>query len=259
MFRPRIIPVVLIGEDGHATKTIRFSRRIDLGDPVNTVSLFNAFRVDELVLLDIDASRRGRTIHKALLQDIASEAEMPFSVGGGIRSLEDIRQILMMGAEKVVLSTVASENPPFVSKAAETFGSSSITVCIDVKKGFFGRRFIHVASSRKNTQRSAIDQARLMEEMGAGELLLQSVDCDGMMTGYDIDLLREVAAAVTVPVIALGGAGCIEDMISAYADTYVSALAAGSLFVFQGRERGVLVNYPDHSQLRRFQHARRRG
>ncbi|MBX3205826.1 MAG: imidazole glycerol phosphate synthase subunit HisF [Labilithrix sp.] len=255
MYRPRIIAVVLV--DGtHAVKTVRFKRRIDLGDPVNTVSLFNAFRVDELVLLDIDATKSRRTIAFSLLADIASEAKMPFSVGGGIRTLEDIREVLSLGAEKVVLSTVAAQRPEFVREAAARFGSSSIIVCMDVKRSFFGSVGVWLASERRQLRRSPLEFARLMEEMGAGELIVQSVDNDGMMTGYDQPLLSEVSATLNIPVIALGGAGRLEHCLDVYAATHVSALASGSLFVFQNSERGVLINYPSREQLRRFVNVR---
>lgn len=252
MFRPRVIPVVLIEGDGHAVKTVRFKRRIDLGDPVNTVSLFNAFRVDELVLLDIDATRSRRMISLPLLADIASEAKMPFSVGGGIRTLEDIRRVLSLGAEKVVLSSIAAERPEFVREAAAQFGSSSIVVCMDVKKTLLGKRVVSPTSRKRPVRESPREFAMLMEEMGAGEVIAQSVDNDGAMNGYDRALLAEISSCLSVPVIALGGAGDLDHLLDLYRSTHVSALAAGSLFVFQNSDRGVLINYPSNAQLRRF-------
>jgi imidazole glycerol-phosphate synthase subunit HisF len=252
MFRPRVIPVLLLDEHGHAVKTQRFGRRIDLGDPVNAVSLFNSFRVDELVLLDVDASRQRRTTPEALLADIASEAKMPFSVGGGIRTLDDIRKMLARGAEKVVLSASAIDRPEFVQEASARFGSSSIMVCIDVKRKFFGQKTVYNASSKRHEAWSVVDFAKLMEQKGAGELIIQSVDHDGLMQGYDEELVRSVSAAVSVPVIALGGAGSIGDLLQVYARTTVSAVAAGSLFVFQDKNRGVMINYPSPENLRRF-------
>lgn len=255
MYRPRLIPVLLI--DGtHAVKTVRFKRRIDLGDPVNTVSLFNAFRVDELVLLDIDASRSGRTISPSLLADIASEAKMPFSVGGGIRTLEDIRRVLSAGAEKVVVSSIAAQRPEFVREAADRFGSSSIIVCMDVRTTLFGKAVVCIESGKRKLPTAPRDFARRMEEMGAGELIVQSIDNDGMMTGYDKPLLADISASLSIPVIALGGAGRLDHCLEAYGSTHVSALAAGSLFVFQNADRGVLINYPTRDQLRRFVNVR---
>lgn len=252
MYRPRVIPVILLDEHGHAVKTQRFGKRVDLGDPVNAVSLFNAFRVDELVLLDIDASRQRRTTPAPLLADIASEARMPFSVGGGIRTLDDIRRMLALGAEKVVLSSIAVERPEFVQEAAANFGSSSIMVCIDVKRRFLGKQGVFHAARRRHESWNPLDFAHLMEEKGAGELIVQSVDNDGTMGGYDTELVEEISARLSVPVIALGGAGKLEHLVQLYARTTVSALAAGSLFVFQDVNRGVMINYPNAENLRRF-------
>lgn len=252
MFRPRVIPVLLLDGHGHAVKTQRFGRRIDLGDPVNAVSLFNSFRVDELVLLDIDASKQRRTTSENLLADIASEARMPFSVGGGIRTLEDIRKMLARGAEKVVLSSSAIDRPDFVREASTRFGSSSIMVCIDVKRKFFGQQTVFNAANKRNEPWSVVDFARLMEQKGAGELIIQSVDHDGLMNGYDCELTKAVSTAVSVPVIALGGAGAFGDLLDVYRRTAVSAVAAGSLFVFQDKNRGVMINYPSPENLRRF-------
>lgn len=256
MFRPRIMPVVLIDGRGHAVKSVNFKNKIDLGDPVNTVSIFNAFRVDELVLLDIDATNSKRLISLDLLQDIASEARMPFSVGGGITCLEDIRNILSTGAEKVVLSSIAIQQPEFVREAVDKFGSSSIIVCLDVKSNFFGKKEIYINSGKKNTKINPLFAALLMEKMGAGEILIQSIDNDGKMKGYDFSLITEISSSVGVPVIALGGAGNLQHMFELYRSTYVSALAAGSLFVFQNNERAVLVNYPEQQDLNFFRNVR---
>lgn len=256
MFRPRIIPVVLVDGRGHAVKSIKFKNRVDLGDPVNTVSIFNAFRVDELVLLDIEATNSRRLISLDLLVDIASEARMPFSVGGGITCLEDIRSILSTGAEKVVISSSAIERPEFVREAADKFGSSSVIVCLDVKSNFFGKKEIYIKSGKKNTKLNPLAAALLMEKMGAGEILLQSIDNDGQMKGYDFSLVAEISSSVGIPVIALGGAGNLQHMMELYRSTYVSALAAGSLFVFQSNERGVLLNYPQQQDLNCFRDLR---
>lgn len=252
MFRPRIIPTILINEAGHAFKSIKFNRQIDLGDPINTVSIFNTFRVDELVLFDTSATKQGRTISMGLVQDIASEAKMPFAVGGGISSLSDIRSILSAGAEKVVISTAGLERPDFIREASEKFGSSSIMVCIDVKKNFFGRQTVRTRAGKKNLKSEPLDAALLMEKMGAGEIIIQNIDQDGVMSGYDVPLIKTVADAVGVPVIALGGAGSLDHMKEVYRMTNVSALASGSLFCFQNRDRGVLINYPSRLLLNTF-------
>jgi cyclase len=256
MFRPRIIPVILIDENGNAVKSIRFQRKIDLGDPVNAVSIFNAFRVDELVLLDIAATKYSRLISLDLMADIASEAKMPFSVGGGVSTLDDIRQILSNGAEKVVISSAGLERPEFVREATERFGSSSIVVCIDVKTNFLGRQTVRTRSNGRKLDMSPLDAALMMERMGVGELIVQSIDQDGAMNGYDLSLTNAISSAVGVPVIALGGAGLFAHMKEAYANTNASAFASGSLFCFQNRERGVLINYPSKATLGSFREIR---
>jgi cyclase len=256
MFRPRIIPVLLIDEKGQAVKSIRFQRKIYLGDPVNMVSIFNAFRVDELVLLDIAATNCGRLISLDLMADLASEAKMPFSVGGGISNLEDIRRVLSNGAEKVVISTAGLERPEFIREAADRFGSSSIVVCVDVKRNFLGRQTVRTRSGARTIDLSPLEAALMMEGMGAGELIVQSIDRDGAMNGYDLTLLNAIASVVGIPVIALGGAGALEHIKDAYANTNASAFASGSLFSFQNRERGVLINYPTRATLNSFREIR---
>ena len=250
------MPVILIDEDGNAVKSIKFRKKIDLGDPVNTVSIFKSFRVDELILLDIAATKQGRLISLELLADIASEAKMPFSVGGGITKLDDIRKILSTGAEKVVISTAGLERPEFVREAAERFGSSSIMVCIDVQKNLFGNQSVRILGGSKKLNKSPLDAALQMEKMGAGEIIIQSIDRDGTMSGYDLLLTNSIASAVSVPVIALGGAGCLDDMKQAYAKTHASAFASGSLFCFQNNDRGVLINYPNKKMLNSFRSIR---
>jgi imidazole glycerol-phosphate synthase subunit HisF len=249
MFRPRVIPVLLL--DGQAlVKTTRFGARKYIGDPINAVKLFNDLKVDELVFLDISASRENRTISTALIEQIGGEANMPFAVGGGIRSLQDIRGAIAAGAEKVILNDVALTDPGCVRAAADTFGSSTIAVCMDVKRAMFGGERVFSHSSRKSTGRHPVEYARSIEDLGAGELILQSVDRDGMMEGYDIPLIKAVAEAVSIPVVALGGAGDLSDLAAAHFDGFASAVAAGSMFVYQSRKRGVLINYPSSEEIK---------
>ena len=195
MFRPRVIPVILLDGRGHAVKSVRFRNPLDLGDSVNTVSLFNAFKVDELVILDTEATRRGRLFPDALMADLSSEARMPLAVGGGVTSCEDVHRLLHAGAEKVILSSAAFARHALVREAADAFGSSSITVCIDAKRDWLGRYHVDMPG-RGRTSLGPRDAAILMEELGAGELIIQSVDRDGRMNGYDLDLIAEVADAV---------------------------------------------------------------
>ena len=251
MFRPRIIPVLLLKKSA-LVKSKGFKSFRYIGDPINAVKVFNDLKADELVFLDIEATKEKRTISTELVRQVGEEANMPFSVGGGIKNLEDIKNIIANGAEKVVISTYALENPNFIREAADNFGSSTIVVCIDVKKKFFSGNIVWSNSGSKSSKYSPANFAKLIEEQGAGEIIIQSIKKDGSMSGYDLDLIKEISTAVTIPVVALGGAGNLEDMIQGYKRGFASALAAGSLFVFQGPKKGVLINYVDNSELSLF-------
>ena len=243
MFRPRVIPVLLL-RNGGLVKTEGFGRQRYIGDPINAVRIFNDHRADELVFLDILATREGRLISLDFVRDVGEEANMPFAVGGGIRSLQDIRSILSAGAEKVVINSFAADNPDFIAEAADSFGSSTITVCIDVKQKRFG------VGGTRATGYAPEEFARLAQDKGAGEIIVQSIQRDGTMEGYDLDLISRVSQAVTIPVVALGGAGGLDDLRQAYDKTHASGLAAGSMFVYHGPKRGVLINYPDRAELK---------
>ena len=247
MFRPRIIPVLLLS-DLALVKSVRFRNPRYIGDPINAVRIFNELRADELVFLDIDASRSNRLISLDFVRNVGEEARMPFSVGGGIKSLDDIGRVIAAGAEKVVINTCAGYKPEFVREASEAFGSTTIVVCIDVKKKFFGGERTWLLSGRSATGFNPVDFARRMEDNGAGELIIQSIERDGTMEGYDLDLIRSVSGAVGIPVVALGGAGTREDLRDAYR-AGATGLAAGSMFVFQDRGRGVLINYPGKGEV----------
>ena len=247
-FRPRVIPVLLLRNQG-LVKTERFGKQRYIGDPINAVRIFNDLRADELVFLDILATREKRLISLDFVRDVGEEANMPFAVGGGIRSLGDIRKILSAGAEKVVLNSFAAENPDFIAEAADAFGSSTITVCIDVKKKRLGAPRTWTAGGTRATEYAPEEFARLAEQKGAGELIVQSISRDGTMEGYDLDLIGQVSDAVTIPVVALGGAGTLDHLRQAYRETHASALAAGSMFVYHGPRRGVLINYPDRADI----------
>lgn len=255
MYRPRLIPVLLI--DGfQAVKTIRFGKRINLGDPVNAVSIFNSFRVDELVVLDIGATKAGRAPNFDLLRDIASEANMPFSVGGGVKDCRQIGELLALGAEKVVISTAAINDPGFIRDAVNTFGSSSIAACIDVGTDWRRRTVVRTRSGLDKVAGTPLDIAKRLQDFGVGEILVQSIDRDGMREGYDIGLLAQLSETIEVPVVALGGAGTLQHMRDAYAQSEVNALASGSFFCFKGAGHGVLISYPDSAELDTFRHLR---
>jgi imidazole glycerol-phosphate synthase subunit HisF len=253
MFRPRVIPVLLLRNLG-LVKSIKFKDYKYIGDPINAVRIFNDLRADELVFLDINASKEKRKISLDFVRKVGDECNMPFSVGGGIRTIEDIREVLMSGAEKVVINTAAVEDPEFIRQASEEFGSSTIVVCIDVRKKFFGDNIVCIYSGSKSTTYDPADYARLMAEKGAGEILIQSISNDGMMQGYDLNLISEISNAVTIPVIACSGAGNIQDLKQAIVMGNASAVAAGSLFVYFGPRRAVLINYPNKEELLKLFH-----
>jgi imidazole glycerol-phosphate synthase subunit HisF len=248
MFRPRIIPVLLL-KNLALVKSINFKKHQYIGDPINAVRIFNDLKADELVFLDIEASKENRLISLNFVKNVGEEANMPFAVGGGIKSIEDIKSVINAGAEKAVINTHAAQNPDFIKKASEVFGSSTIVVCIDVKKKLFKGQRTWILSGSKSTAFTPTEFARMMEENGAGELIIQSIEKDGTMEGYDIELIKSISTSVSVPVVALGGAGKKEDLIEAYQKGYANGLAAGSLFVYQGKKRGVLINYPEKNEL----------
>jgi imidazole glycerol-phosphate synthase subunit HisF len=248
MFRPRIIPVLLL-KDLAIVKSVQFKNYKYIGDPINAVRIFNDLEADELVFLDIIASKRKRLISLDFVKAVGEESQMPFCVGGGIRTLQDIKAVVAAGAEKVVLNTSAGRDPQFVKAASDEFGSSTIVVCIDVKRTFLGVEQAWILGGSRSTHFSPLDFAKLMEDQGAGELIVQSIEKDGMMQGYDIGLIRSISQAVSIPVVALGGAGQLEDLVDAYRYGFANGLAAGSLFVYQDKRRGVLINYPEKSDV----------
>jgi cyclase len=248
MFRPRVIPVLLLKHLG-LVKSVKFKNYRYIGDPINAVKLFNDLGADELAFLDILANKEKRSISLDFVRRVGDEANMPFSVGGGIRSIDEIRQILKAGAEKVILNTAAAENPDFIKEAADEFGSSTIVVSIDVKKSLFGKESTYIYSGNKATKYDPVEFAKLAEEKGAGEIIINSIENDGMMDGYDIPLIKRVSEAVRIPVVALGGAGIEAHLKMAVIEGYASAVAAGSIFVYHGPRRAVLVNYPTQDEL----------
>ncbi|MEO6589975.1 MAG: AglZ/HisF2 family acetamidino modification protein [Pyrinomonadaceae bacterium] len=248
MFRPRIIPVLLL-KNLALVKSINFKDYKYIGDPINAVRIFNDLKADELVFLDIEATKENRLISLEFVKNVGEEANMPFAVGGGIRNIEDIRTVINAGAEKVVINTAAAQNPDFIKEASDVFGSSTIVVCIDVKRKFFGGQKTWIIGGSKSTRYTPLEFAKLMEEKGAGEIIIQSIERDGTMQGFDIELIKSISTSVVIPVVALGGAGKIEHLLDGYKNGYANGLAAGSLFVFQSSKRGVLINYPEKKEL----------
>jgi cyclase len=255
MLRARFIPTLLLRGRG-LYKTVKFKNETYVGDPINAVRIFNDKAVDELILLDIGATRSGSGPNFDLIGDIASEAFIPVCYGGGVDRLEHFEKLFRLGIEKVAVNAAATGSMNLVSEAARIFGSQSIVVGTDVRKTLFGRyeRYTHAATVGAKV--SAVEAARQAEAAGAGELLLCSVDRDGTMAGYDLPLVRSVCDAVRVPVIACGGAGSTIDMARVIREAGAASAAAGSLFVFQGKHRAVLITYPDEQEIARaFAHS----
>ena len=248
MFRPRVIPVLLLKGQG-LVKSILFKDYRYIGDPINAVKIFNDLKADELVFLDILASKENRSISLDFIRKVGEEANMPFAVGGGIKTINDIREIINAGAEKVIINSYAAKNPEFIKEASETFGSSTIVVCIDVKKKFLGKEQTWILNGSEATGFTPVFFAKLMEEKGAGELIIQSIKQDGRMNGYDIELISKISKSVSIPVVALGGSGNINDMKNAYKNGFANGLAAGSMFVYHGSRKGVLINYPSKDEI----------
>ncbi|MFD2568097.1 AglZ/HisF2 family acetamidino modification protein [Pseudotenacibaculum haliotis] len=251
MYRPRVIPALLLKNKG-LVKTVKFKKSRYIGDPINAVKIFNDLRADELVFLDITASSESRKVSLDFVKNVGAEANMPFSVGGGIKSVSDIKEIINAGAEKVVLNTHAYLNPSFVKDAVNEFGSSTIVVSIDVKKKFLKGQQVYIYGGTKSIGEDPVEYAKKIEDLGAGEIILNSIDNDGMMSGYDIDLVKKVSNSLSIPVVALGGAGSLQDIEKVIEVGYASAASAGSLFVYHGPRNAVLINYPTKEELKKL-------
>ena len=245
--RPRIIPTLLI-DDRDLIKTVQFGKRTYLGDPVNAVKIFNRKGIDELSILDIGATRNNRAPDYELLKDIASEAFMPLSYGGGVKNIDHIHDLLAIGYEKVVLNTALVRTPELITNAADMFGSQSIVASIDAKKEN-GGYFCYISDGTEKTRFTPVELAKKAERLGAGEIIINSIDKDGMMCGYDIDLVKSVVDAVSVPVMAIGGAGGIEDLKIVLNAGHAHAAAGGSMFVYYGRLKAVLITAPSEEEL----------
>ena len=248
MRRTRVIPVLLV-KDGGLVKTTRFRDPVYVGDPINAVKIFNDKEVDELVLLDITATPRQRSPDFDRIAQIAGEAFMPLGYGGGVRSIDDIGRLTAGGVEKVIINSRAAEDGRFVQDAVDRFGSSTIVVSMDVGRDRLRRRRVFSHGGVRSAGRGPVEYAVEMARLGAGELLVNAIDRDGTGAGYDVALIAEVARAVDVPVIACGGARTVADFGPAVT-AGASAVAAGSMFVFQGRHRAVLISFPSEADLR---------
>jgi imidazole glycerol-phosphate synthase subunit HisF len=248
MKRIRVIPALLI-QDGGLVKSIKFKDHKYVGDPINAVKIFNEKEVDEIVILDISATAQKESPKISVIKEIASEAFMPLGYGGGITKLEEIKELITAGVEKVILNTSAFENLKLVSEGAKYVGSQSVVVSIDVKKNIWGKYKVFIRNGTKNTDIDPMQYAMQMEQAGAGELLLNAINRDGTFSGYDIDLIKSISSAVNIPVVAIGGAASVEDFAKAV-QSGASAVSAGSMFVFQRPHRAVLISYPSQKELK---------
>jgi cyclase len=248
MLRPRLIPCLLIHKGG-LVKTTQFGSPKYVGDPLNAVRIFNEKEVDELMVIDIDASRHGLMPNEKLIAEMAAECRMPLCYGGGVKSAEMIDRLVSLGVEKVAVSSAAVENTDLVAEAAQRVGNQSVVVVIDVKSsGILKRQEVVTYNGTKRTGLDPAAFARQVQDLGAGEIVINSVDRDGKMQGYDLALAAKVRAAISVPLTMIGGAGTIDDVRALIAQHPIVGAAAGSLFVFKGKFRAVLINYPDKSE-----------
>lgn len=248
MLIARVMPCLLL-RNAALVKTVQFKNASYVGDPINAIRIYNEKEVDELIFLDITATVENKRPSLKLLSEIASECFMPVAYGGGISRLEDVDAILSLGIEKVAINSHAVADPGFVTKVADKFGTQAVVVSIDVKRSFLGRYEAYTHGGRKATGIDPVTLAKHMESAGAGEILLSSIDRDGTGNGYDVELLKRVTSAVAVPVIASGGASKVADCGIAVREGGASAAALGSMAVYHGRNRAVLINFPTRDEI----------
>lgn len=260
MLRPRIIPCLLLRDNG-LVKTVQFGDSKYIGDPLNAVRIFNEKEVDELIVLDIDATSLGREPDYELIENLAAECRMPLCYGGGIRSLEQVSRIIGSGVEKVAISAEAQIRPQFISEVASRVGSQSVVVVLDVKKrGLLGRFTIYTHNGNRRADVDLLKCVKQIEDFGAGEIVINSIDLDGVMSGYDESLIEKVRNETSLPLTVLGGAGSLDDISKLFARFGIIGAAAGSLFVFKGIYKAVLINYPNKQEkLDLFAEARKLG
>ncbi len=251
MLKTRVIPVLLLHNNG-LVKTVKFKDLKYVGDPLNAIKIFNEKEVDELIFLDIDASKEKKEPNFQLIEDFASECFMPVCYGGGITDIQQIKKIFSLGIEKISLNHSAITDGSLVKEAVEMFGSQSIVASVDIKKSFMGKYQIYDHTNKKTLKIPFLEYIRHLENLGVGELFINNVDLDGTQKGYDIDLLKQVVNYVKIPVIACGGAGSLNDFKKAKQEANVSAVAAGSFFVFQGKHNAVLITYPKYEELEKL-------
>ena len=248
MLRVRVIPTLLLRNAG-LVKGVQFKNHKYVGDPINAVKIFNEKEVDEMVFLDICATKEDRGPNFELIKDIASEAFMPFGYGGGVTEVQQIEKLFSIGVEKVIINTAAFTKPSLIKDASKISGSQSIVVSIDVRKSLLGRYEVFIKNGTVSTKQSPVEYAKRMQDLGAGELIVCSIVNEGTGKGYDTKLLNMISAAVDIPVVASGGAGELEDFSDAFHNGHASAVAAGNMFTFYGKHKAVLITYPKYNEL----------
>lgn len=231
-------------------KTVKFGEEKYIGDPRNAVRLYNDMEVDELMILDINATVEGRVPNYELLEEIVTEAFMPISYGGGVTGVDQMRKLYYLGVEKVAINAAAIKNPSLIQEAAEMYGRQSVVVSVDVKKNLFGKYEVVYNRGQVKHKEKLADYVRKVVDLGAGEIVINSVDKDGTRTGFDLKLVESITSKVDVPVIAVGGAGSLSDIHDVVHKSGASAAAAGSLFVYHGKHKAVLINYPSQAELK---------
>jgi cyclase len=247
MLRPRVIPCLLLRNKG-LVKTVKFNEGKYIGDPINAVKIFNEKEADELIVLDIDATSKGTAPDFVLIEKLAAESRMPLCYGGGIKTIEQAKKIIGLGVEKVAISSEAINNPKLISLIANEIGSQSVVIVLDIKKDFLGKYEVVTHNGSKKTGFLAADFARQAESLGAGEVIINSIDRDGQMQGYDLSLAVKIRESISIPMTVLGGAGSLDDIKELVNNCGVIGAGAGSLFVFKGKYHAVLINYPTRSE-----------
>lgn len=243
MLRPRIIPSLLMHDKG-LVKTVNFKSPKYVGDPINAVRIFNEKEVDELAFFDIDATVLNKEPDYILIEKLANQSRMPLCYGGGVKTVEQAQKIFGLGVEKIALSSAVIQNPQLVTHIAARVGSQSVIVVLDVKKKMLGGYEIYTHNGKKSTGINPIEFAKELEKFGAGEIIINSIDQDGVMKGYDLDLINKIAEIISIPMTVLGGAGSISDIEKVIDKHGIIGVAAGSLFVFKGPYKAVLISYP---------------
>ena len=247
MLRPRIIPSLLLQDSG-LVKTVNFKNPKYVGDPINAVKIFNEKEVDELAIFDIDATAKGLEPNYGLIERIANQSRMPLCYGGGVKTLEQAQRIFSLGVEKIALSSAVLQNPDLITKIGEKVGAQSVIVVLDVKKKLFGGYEVFTHNGKRSTGINPFKFVEEAQNLGAGEIIINSIDQDGVMKGYDMSLIEKVREKISLPLTVLGGAGSLDDIQEVISKHQIIGVAAGSLFVFKGVYKAVLINYPTREE-----------